>query len=131
MDASFRGHTEPGEWSFLQPTWPTTGSVSAHFAADGVHAGVLQWLSEVPARPLQSFQGESYSNVIIGLPSLRFFLQTPEMSCHQVSAVSASLSAPFRTLSSFLSEAPRATVRATLFSLLCYRGWGPDPGASV
>eukprot|EP00439_Symbiodinium_sp_Y106_P086124 s228_g31.t1 len=87
VDASFRGHTEPGEWSFLQPTWPTTGSVSAHFAADGVHAGVLQWLSEVPARPLQSFQGESYSNVIIGLPSLRFFLQTPEMSCHQVSAV--------------------------------------------
>ncbi|CAE7666056.1 EOGT [Symbiodinium sp. CCMP2456] len=93
VDATFRGHTEPGEWSFLQPTWPRhsgggTRSVSEHFAPpNGVHAGVLQLLSELPPRPLQSFEGESYGNVILGLPSLRFFLRTPEMSCHQVSAL--------------------------------------------
>ncbi|CAE7547485.1 atrA [Symbiodinium necroappetens] len=109
VDATFRGHTEPREWSFLQPTWPRQSglslSVSEHFVPPhGVHAGVLQWLSELPPRPLQSFEGESYGNVILGLPSLRFFLRTPEMSCHQVSALRRFLLRSFPDRSELVPE---------------------------
>ena len=87
LDANFRGHTEPDQWSLLETKWPKLAKNVRHFAAGGLHTGVLRWLSSQPARPLQEFHGESYSNVVLGLPSMRFFLQTPQLTCHQISAV--------------------------------------------
>ena len=85
VDASFTGHTEPSAWSLLQHSWPQVSSEL--WGQGGLHAGVIRWLSQQPARALEDVRGESYSSVIIGLPSMRFFLQTPGLTCHQIFAI--------------------------------------------
>ena len=115
VDASFQGNFEPEAWSLLQASWPILQDVKEKhwqrnwgLGREDFHAGVLGWLSVRPARPLQDFEGESYSNVILGLPSLRFFLQTPGLTCQKISAVRSWVQLQLSSLSSGISGAPTA-----------------------
>jgi len=44
-------------------------------------------LSARRAAPLEEFNGQSYSRVIVGLPAVRYTLQIPRMACAQVASV--------------------------------------------
>ncbi|CAK8988273.1 unnamed protein product [Durusdinium trenchii] len=93
LDWNFRGHTEPSIWSILQHDFPfKTEEAMMHWRVDsknllGLHADLLKWISERPARPLAKYYGCSYGRVILGLPSLRSFLQTPQLTCAKLDQV--------------------------------------------
>ncbi|CAJ1378557.1 unnamed protein product [Effrenium voratum] len=88
LDVNFRGHTEPAVWSILQHTMPfTTEEAMKHWGPDGIHRTILGWLSEAKAKALVEFYGASYNRLIMGLPSLRFFLQTPGLTCSAIARV--------------------------------------------
>eukprot|EP00435_Cladocopium_sp_Y103_P029982 s3165_g7.t1 len=88
IDGNFRGHTEPSSWSILQHDFPfDTEKVKMHWSPNGIHAGLLKWISDRPAMSLAKYYGRSYEQVILGLPSLRSFLQTPQLPCTSITQV--------------------------------------------
>eukprot|EP00931_Biecheleriopsis_adriatica_P050680 TRINITY_DN29364_c0_g1_i1.p1 TRINITY_DN29364_c0_g1~~TRINITY_DN29364_c0_g1_i1.p1 ORF type:complete len:806 (+),score=142.25 TRINITY_DN29364_c0_g1_i1:107-2524(+) len=83
-----RSRTEPEDWSILQHAWPfTTEESMMHWRPEGIHADVLAWLSSQPAVSLAECYGKSYRSLILGLPPLRVFVQTPRMTCTDLAAV--------------------------------------------
>ena len=88
IDVNFRGHTEPSIWSILQHDFPFDNEkTKLHWSPQGIHAGLLKWISDRPAMPLAKYYGRSYQQVIMGLPSIRSFLQTPQLPCTSITQV--------------------------------------------
>lgn len=81
---------EPPEWSFLQHSWPrphAEGAANWRPWRGGLHADVLGWISATQPRALSELHGEAYARVTIGLPPIRFHVQTPGMTCGEVARV--------------------------------------------
>ncbi|CAE8684202.1 unnamed protein product [Polarella glacialis] len=92
VDPQSPQRSEPERWSILQHGWPLRADVSPEESSrpwqpQGIHADVLRWLSDRPAAPLADFQGANYEQLVLGLPSLRFVTQTPQVTCSQLAAV--------------------------------------------
>eukprot|EP00928_Gymnodinium_smaydae_P055636 TRINITY_DN39134_c0_g1_i1.p1 TRINITY_DN39134_c0_g1~~TRINITY_DN39134_c0_g1_i1.p1 ORF type:complete len:517 (-),score=28.98 TRINITY_DN39134_c0_g1_i1:196-1746(-) len=90
-DAEFQG-----EW----PTWrenlapsldkrPNGTKFRQLWKRQGLHGDVLELVSKGFARALVEFEGRSYHRIIVGLPSVRWSLDTPHFSCAQLQAVRA------------------------------------------
>lgn len=88
LDVNFKGHTEPEIWSVLQHDFPfKSDKAMMHWSPTGIHAGLLRWISARQAKPLMKYYGQSYQRLIMGLPSLRSFLQTPQIPCSSIAEV--------------------------------------------
>lgn len=88
LDVNFKGHTEPEIWSVLQHDFPfKSDKAMMHWSPTGIHAGLLRWISAREAKPLMKYYGQSYQRLIMGLPSLRSFLQTPQIPCSSIAEV--------------------------------------------
>eukprot|EP00438_Fugacium_kawagutii_P028739 Skav229639 [mRNA] locus=scaffold649:287454:297572:- [translate_table: standard] len=88
LPIGFKGHTEPSTWSILQHDFPfKTETAMMHWSPTGIHAGLLKWISDRPAKALVKYYGQSYKKVILGLPSIRSFLQTPQLYCSSLAHV--------------------------------------------
>lgn len=81
--------SEPLEWSFLQHAWPRQMKSWKAWLPHGLHHDVLSWFSSRPARELQDYDGEAYGSIILGVPPMRFTVQSSPMSCADLSQVKA------------------------------------------
>ena len=80
-DLKSRAHTEPSTWSILQHRFPFPEYSKKHWTGEGLHADFLKQISSQSALALSEYYARSFRQVILGLPSLRSFLQTPQLPC--------------------------------------------------
>jgi len=96
-DRSLR-RSELPSWTYLDPDWPTMPDnprVKKDGRSLGLHEDVLAMLTDRPATSLAELGGLPFRRVVLGAPSMRWTVHTPQLRCPQVRAVQALLrSAP-------------------------------------
>jgi len=86
-----------GECSYAQAAWPAgKGSFEDNLGPASLHNDVLSLLSRRPAKPLADLlheHRETYREIIVALPDIRWTVHTPHMRCSQVREVASYLTA--------------------------------------
>eukprot|EP00929_Paragymnodinium_shiwhaense_P020311 TRINITY_DN13585_c1_g3_i1.p1 TRINITY_DN13585_c1_g3~~TRINITY_DN13585_c1_g3_i1.p1 ORF type:complete len:773 (+),score=168.07 TRINITY_DN13585_c1_g3_i1:94-2412(+) len=84
---------EPTTWSYLRGTWQKnleTGQYNLKpWQEGGLHLELLAWLSTRPAVPLEELTKNHYKRVVVGIPPMRYTVQSHPMRCSQIRAVKA------------------------------------------